>query len=340
MIQYKYAFNENDKWIDVKSINISERYNCKYYCVACKKELIPKLGKKNERHFAHKHDSDALTCSSETYLHNVSKTNLYNLLLQRIKEKGTFILKYKIKAVCERCHFPKHGLKNCEVGDTVETLDLLHYFNQVKLEKTIDSFRPDLSLYNEKNEKVFIEISVTHNVEEKKIKSKNKIIEIFINNEDQIKEFGDGIDQSKLKVVLHNFRPAKKRIEPNECKQKLSKFFAFKSGRFKIITGMTFFEYFENKKKYKHSLIYENDVSEEDFKQDSFLEYLKQTVIAHQNNIGIKSCNLCVHHTLRNNYYVYCRHFGKEITKITEAVECELFCIDNPKQLVLPDFKL
>ncbi len=340
MIQYKYAFNENDKWIDVKSIKNSERYNCKYYCVACNKELIPKLGKKNERHFAHKHDFDASTCSTETYLHNISKTILYNLLLQRIKEKGTFILKYKTKAVCKRCHFPKHGLKNCEVGDSVETVDLLHYFNNVKLEKTVDSFRPDLCLNNEKDEKVFIEISVTHDVEEKKIKSKNKIIEIFINNEDQIKELGDGIDQSKLKVVIHNFEPAKKNIEPNECKHKLSKFFAFKSGKFIIITGMTFFEYFENKKKYKHSLIYENNVSEEDFKQDSFLEYLKQTVIAHQNNIGIKSCNLCVHHILRNNYYVYCRHFEKDINQITEAVECEKFCIDNPKQLLLTDFIL
>ena len=66
MVQYKYAKTESG--IITKINDINKGTNSKYFCISCGNQLIPKLGKLRDHHFAHK--SSELICNGETYLHN------------------------------------------------------------------------------------------------------------------------------------------------------------------------------------------------------------------------------------------------------------------------------
>ena len=57
-IKYKYAKDHNQKIVEISTINKHDRNNSQYYCISCGKELIARLGEKNQHHFAHKSNAD------------------------------------------------------------------------------------------------------------------------------------------------------------------------------------------------------------------------------------------------------------------------------------------
>jgi hypothetical protein len=54
MIKYQYAKDENEKLIEINSLNEENRGNSKFFCIGCGNELIARLGKIKAHHFAHK----------------------------------------------------------------------------------------------------------------------------------------------------------------------------------------------------------------------------------------------------------------------------------------------
>ena len=70
MIKYQYAKDDNEKLIDIDSLNDENRNRSKFFCIGCGNELIARLGKIKVHHFAHK---KVVTCSGETYLHLLGK---------------------------------------------------------------------------------------------------------------------------------------------------------------------------------------------------------------------------------------------------------------------------
>ena len=122
-----YAKDEENKIVTIDKV----LKNKKYYCPICSGELIPKLGEKVTNHFAH---IDKSKCA-ESYIHFWLKNKLLNI--------GD---KFKIK-------FDENEIKEYTCKD-------------IKLEVTYKTdfgdYRPDITVYTEEGQTIFIEIAYTN----------------------------------------------------------------------------------------------------------------------------------------------------------------------------------
>jgi hypothetical protein len=128
-----------------------------YCCCKCKEELIVRDGEKNIKHFSHKQDSN---CKGglETSIHLFAK---------------------KILEMNKKIRLPNIDINRLNQGDWYE-------FDEVKCEEFFEDIKPDITTYKN-GQKLFIEIAVTHRIEESKkskIREKIKIptIEIYLEN--------------------------------------------------------------------------------------------------------------------------------------------------------------
>lgn len=181
LIKYHYAYDESKQVININDVSSIERSKHSYYCVGCGAEMIPRLGKINAHHFAHKVSQEY--CGSETYLHKLAK--------QTIKRKFDSSEEFKI-SYCQSFECDKSGTcsvrKICKDKD-VATFDLKKYYNQCLIESPVQGFIADILLCDSTERisvPVLIEIKVSHRCAEKKIHSGLKIIEIEINDEEDI----------------------------------------------------------------------------------------------------------------------------------------------------------
>ena len=156
---YEFAKSENE------IIHINEAIKeKKYHCIECKRELIPCQGEIREYHFKHKRESN---CNKESYLHKTAK----NIIYEKIKNNQNFVIEYPFIG-----EIKKFNLKDFDI----------------EIEKKDHEFIPDLNLKKE-NKKIYIEINVTHKIEQNKINSKIPIIEINIKDQNDLKILKSGI---------------------------------------------------------------------------------------------------------------------------------------------------
>lgn len=185
-IKYQFAEDSSGKLVNIDSIIKNENHNEKYFCLDCKQELIPKTGNVRVHHFSHKNDT--YSCSKETYLHELGKKIFFETYTKCLNENEPFYIfasllnKYYIY-----CKYYKIFKSNNCIKNNIDKINLVQYYKYIEFEKFQDNFKPDLTLIDNFNDKIFIEIAVTHPCDEEKIKSKNKIIEINIKNEEDIK---------------------------------------------------------------------------------------------------------------------------------------------------------
>lgn len=105
LIKYHYAYDESKQVININDVSSIERSKHSYYCVGCGAEMIPRLGKINAHHFAHKVSQEY--CGSETYFYISLQNKLSRESLILVKN-----LKYLIanplnviragRALCEK----------------------------------------------------------------------------------------------------------------------------------------------------------------------------------------------------------------------------------------------
>ena len=209
-IKYKYAWDNDRHIVEISTVNKQLRGNTQYYCISCGKELIPRLGDKNQHHFAHKSSDDTISCNNETYLHKLAKI--------KIKEKfdrvDTFIIKLHKNIICssvKTCEFSQGAKTCCEQQEKI--VNLKSYYDTCTIEKQIGNFKADILLENSTRpiKPLLIEICVTHPCSEEKINSKLPIIEIPVSSEDDIKEIemstelkGDKYNITLKEVVFHS----------------------------------------------------------------------------------------------------------------------------------------
>ena len=93
LVQYSFAYNENNSIIDIRNISNEYRLSHRFHCVSCGEEMVAKLGEKKKHHFAHK--SINLSCSSETYLHKLCKLFLKENFEHSSSFEIEFIQQYK-----------------------------------------------------------------------------------------------------------------------------------------------------------------------------------------------------------------------------------------------------
>ncbi len=312
MIKYQFAKDESDYTVDINDLTKESVNGKKYLCIECQNELIPHIGQKKVKHFHHKPQDEVITCAAgETYLHSASISILSESIRQRINTGNPLFIKVEQNVFCGKCHFPEFNKHRCLLDTQIIDLNILEDFTNVCVEKKEGNFRPDILLYNNSGNKLHIEITVHHGVDENKSLSGNRIIEIFIENEEQIRALkNDYFTKENIKFRLHNYpiEPAFIFLKPEECqKGNLRRFIVYKSGK-SILKSFTYYEH----TKIKNYIMYEKDYNSHKydslFDSDNNLgksqQYIDDIEEAFIKNITIKNCHLCLSHTynIKNDY--------------------------------------
>ncbi|MCF7925124.1 MAG: hypothetical protein K9L26_01135 [Candidatus Izimaplasma sp.] len=152
---------------------------CGCICPYCKKDLVAKnKGKKKEHHFAH-HEANDCQNGGETALH---------LLAKKILKKEKIVMLPKLSIGFDDFTFDIIKTEQKTYVDVAEETPHMHII-------------PDIALYDAYDNPLFVEIKVTHKVDDfklKKIKQMNQnVIEIDLSD-------SDFYDSSELKDFLQN----------------------------------------------------------------------------------------------------------------------------------------
>ena len=223
-IKYRYAYDQEKKIICINDVMREDRNNKKFYCISCGAEMIAKLGEVNEHHFAHKVDCES--CSYESYLHRLAK----KMIKEKFDASNTFEIEVLQNVLCtkrEICKF--FSVEECK-GIELKRFDLKRYYNCCREEAQIGIYRADLLLTNDVGkykEPMLIEIKVSHECSQDKIKSGYRIIEIPINTEDDIIQLTLGCIKCESSY-LYNFKF--KTIEKELTRQTYWRYTLYESG--------------------------------------------------------------------------------------------------------------
>jgi|WetSurMetagenome_2_1015567.scaffolds.fasta_scaffold115707_2 hypothetical protein len=235
MIKYKYAIAQSGTIIKIDSLSkepISRDQS--FTCISCKRPLIPRLGNIRQKHFAHK---SPYKCSNETYLHKLAIQLFYQEYLYCLSNSLPFFIEAKQLKIC--------SLKHEELGYSCELIgftkfDLTKYYKSIFIEEKEENLIPDITLYRDnQDEKLFIEIAVTHFLEPKKINSGYRIIELKIESESDLEPIKKHLISSKdSNITFLNFKieTAYGNFCNGICKKKFGFFLVEKSGNCKIYT--------------------------------------------------------------------------------------------------------
>lgn len=235
---FTYALDKNQHLINIKDAS----KEIEYFCPCCGAIMIPKQGKKNRWHFAHKGSLN--NCSYETYLHKLAKLRIKECFLNSPK----FTIKFHPTVTCAITECPLGTINRCTWNKT-QAFNLKDFYNTCTEEATIGNFRADLLLSHcdKKNrEPILIEIVVTHHSTDEKIHSNHRIIEIIINSEEDINEivsnaeicesgvFGD-LNQfySNGKIRFYNFKGNFKELPDQEHQAYKYRFWIESNGYYK-----------------------------------------------------------------------------------------------------------
>ncbi len=291
-----YAYNSAKELVRIDDAKRQE----KYYCVYCDGEMIPKQGKKNKWHYAHKNVTPH--CSYDHYLHTLAEIKLSEWFRDnkniQIELKTNFECKNWEKCKWsnkddyydeEYCHWEEHTPFN-----------LKDYYTDCVVEKKYGNFVPDICLYNNHKDidPIFIEINVHHPCEEDKISSKFRIIEIDIEKEEDIENIinSSTIPESES-IRFYNFKRTLNRERLPHKLKPLSKTTLFDSYKF-YNSSCDCINYNKHHKRALVEIVTPLLFYYHPFQDVSHLDYglLRLTEIAPK----FRTCNLCKYHKIRD----------------------------------------
>lgn len=326
-IQYKYALNSENKTVCIEDLERTpDLRNQVFTCISCDNILIPKLGKVRQKHFAHKY---TYNCSEETYLHKLAKNLFFQEYQKCLNRRIPFYLGSKVSRVCN-ANEAFFGI-TCQLESFSRFVDLTKIYTNVLLETREGEFIPDILLTNDSgNEKLFIEIAVTHFLTEKKANSSFNIVEIQIKSESDIDFiYQHLIRQNDPRVKRINF-PEKIEIKNHcnhqNCPNKISVFIVFKSQRSIIIRESLNDIYFQLQSQ-NDSIVYYEILEPLKSYYKSSDQYKQRVINAHNIGIKIKNCFLCRYHGenfFSNKPPIFCK-FLKIKCISNHASECNYY---------------
>lgn len=331
MIKYSHAYNLQKKLVCIDEVICGGGEVEKYTCITCGNELIPRIGKYNERHFAHRITID---CNGETYLHKLGK-ELFEEHYKDCVENGIpFWVKLYQEKKCNCSE--KEFNRNCELGTELVSIDLTRYYKQIVVEQIDGDFKPDLILtHDDPQKQIFIEIIVTHRSTEKKLGSGIRIIEINVDNEDDlelIKQHELSENDSKLRIVNFVRNEIRETKSVTNCDEAADLFLVYKSGKCFMQT-LPINKIQSEQKRLKYSTLF-SSVKQQAFENHVIAAY-KQKKIA-------KNCYLCANHAKAKQSMDFIDHIdniGKAIycfknktrCNSNDAIECEEFKFSENK---------
>lgn len=327
MVKYQHAYDHSGQIVHIENLEKDSLGLNKFKCISCGHELIARLGKLKQKHFAHK---EIVTCSGEAYLHQLGKQLFYNEYKTCLTNNTPFTIEYQERQICNAIE--QKFKVSCEIGEVTKRFDLTTYFKDIELEKSYDVFRPDITLINrEKGEKIFIEIAVTHLSTEKKLESGNRIIEIKVKEESDL-----------TPIKIHHLRKDGERIKfkgfkkntdkKNHCKGKCRhKFdvFIVKDNSKPVLRQLDLerLDYIVNQDKVEHY-----DISKVTEGYEG-IKYRYQIAKAFKNGVKVKNCFICRYHgenttrDFRTNPII-CK-FLAIVCNSNEASICKFFKAEN-----------
>lgn len=319
MLKYRYAKGVGEATCDILTMDEStRRLGSPYRCFGCDSELIANLPKKNRtKYFSHKSHQG---CSKETYLHKLAKTVFFEQYSEALAQNQPFVFVYKRATICNA--FEQEFSLKCESEEYVN-FDLTKYYKEVRIERKLSDFVPDITLISDQLPPIFIEMSVTHKSSEKKVLSGEKIIEIQIDTELDIHAF----QEKKLREYSHNVRTygiAGKAKEGNICQRDCEKvidfFVVYNSGKARIL-NQPVKHFFATRSMYKLLAPAISSESGSRNSQEAFLENLRHHLFKGEQ---IKNCLLCTHECKDKNFSSWCRITEKKVTPDT-AIHCDVY---------------
>lgn len=333
MIKYQYAKDENEKLINIDSLNEENRRNSKFFCIGCGNELIARLGKIKVYHFAHK---KVVTCSGETYLHLLGKQLFFENYSDCLNTKKPFTIEIYQKRTCN--HYEKELGFKCKLPKVTTQFDLTQFFDKISIETREGSFIADIMLTSKNGkEKVFVEIAVTHLSTEQKLNSNYRIIELEIENEEDfepIKRKYLSVNDSKIKFKNFKTNEINASLCNGNCQIDYNFFTLDKDGKCLLKQ--------RNLKQIKNQLAYEKDrVVKYEISKDNGYNYpnifKKGLATFSQENLKIKNCFVCRYHAENNSWQyledttgvpIFCK-FLKIKCNSNQAVSCEYFKLEK-----------
>ena len=218
MIKYKFAYNSQEKIIDIQTLSKSSKQG-DYICLGCGHQMVPVIGKKKVKHFRHK-VSKEINCSPETYLHKLAKTKFYQTYQDCLENNRPFKIRLSTYKVCD--FYENDFLTTCQLSDKIQEFELTRFFKKIYLECKEGAFIPDVLLESDNQEKIFFEVAVTNFSSEAKTQSGYRIIEFSVNSEEDIKKIESTILEESYEIKFLNFKNTSKGTWCNgECSKEI-----------------------------------------------------------------------------------------------------------------------
>jgi len=318
-IKHRYALDHHDQLIDVDDLERSSvPAGMVFKCIGCGGDQVACLGKIRQKHFKHKNTT--LTCSDETYLHQLAKRVFYAEYIKCIETKKSFYLSIPEDVICKHCE--QQYRFTCSHTISVDH-DLTKYFDNIYIEKHHNGFIADVLLQSERNGILFVEFAVTHKCEEEKLNSGIRILEYTISEEFDINSIkAHKIKSNDYKIQLHNFgsRAQKQSVHNKNCTQIINVFLISNNQKailHEIKANIDMKSQIRGNPPYVEVLgiKYGN-------KQAQTLLFIKKVREAHFKNIPIKNCYLCKFHGINGvDNAVFCK-LKKIPTPSNAAADC------------------
>jgi hypothetical protein len=319
-ILYRHALDPFDKLVDISSVT-SEARSGPFHCLVCERQMIPVLrGVKRQKHFRHQVETN---CSGETYLHLLGKRFFYQVYSQCVSDKQPFTLVFKTEVMCTTCQDEQSI--SCDLDPELKERDLPRYYPKIRLEVPEGGFIPDLLLESSQGDKIFVEIAVTHVVEDSKRSSGYRVIELRLETEDDLAPILDRrISQEDSRVSLLNFKIGIRKLSLQTCIKKFSFFLVRKDGWAAI---RELHPLAAKKVQAGPEIVYSRRLRYSS--SDTYCQALEE---AYHQQIQIKNCFLCRYHGKNinredNDVPIYCR-FLKKACRSVEAVACQYYRVD------------
>jgi len=327
-IKYKYAKNCSKEIVFIEDLeNAKQVRSEKFTCISCENELLPRLGKIRQKHFAHRHHHE---CSKETYLHRLAKETFYQEYSYCLEHRIPFFIELAVEEYCER--FVSRFGSRCDTGRNTRAFDLTKRYKEVVLESRDGDFIPDVLLLNhDHTKKLYVEIAVTHKATKKK-KESQQIIEIKIRNEPDIHIIKSRYVKESSNIKFYNINPTPvlgKCLGTANCPNRAYVFRVYDNGK-ALFFPETYPRAYEIETTDKERFVYCEATSYP--YEDHYRICRDKLIEIRSKGFHIKSCYLCRYHAEnrskdKKENPIFCK-FLKRGFDSNYATECEYFRLD------------
>lgn len=323
-----FALNSREDLIHISEVN--KNIKEKYACLNCGNELIAKKGKQKAHHFAHK---TILNCNFETYLHKLGKLTFIKTYENCLKNNIPFYVEYSTKHICTSCETDGFLNRTCDLDEKIGQFDLTKTFDIVNSEKYFDGYVADILLESSKEtitDKIFIEIVVTHSCEHEKIESGNRIIEIKLSEENDIKYLNEHILKlDNENVIFYNFKnkivDEKRAI--HKCNKDVDIFSVLNNKKaIKRKEKVKRINSILKNKNYVYNKIRPLEYGSEDYGGEDYINFVEE---ASHLGVDVRNCFACRFIAFNKNYWsdipYFCKRHRTGIGNTNFGVECDKF---------------